>query len=342
MSERNLITGGQRPPVAHRKIQAMPQHTPPRIAAVDRRDFLRTGLGGLALAALPGAAARAADEPSAKTDFQIACMTLPYAQFPLARALEGIKSAGYRYVAWGTTHREADGKEVPLMAADAATDKAKQLGQRCRDMGLAPLMMFSTVYPEQPGAPQVLRQRVLQAEAAGIPQVLTFGHTQGGNRKLWVERFKELGPVARDHGVLIVVKQHGGSTGTGEACAEIIREVDDPGIKVNYDAGNVMDYLNLDPLDDIKKCAAELRSFCIKDHRNFPVDEDCGPGFGEIDHYKLLANVAFTGRSLPLCCENISAPLLPRPAMPEGIDSLARRAREFLEVVVEGLGTNRG
>ena len=28
------------------------------------------------------------------------------------------------------------------------------------------------------------------------PQVLTFGHTKGGNRKLWVERFKALGPAA--------------------------------------------------------------------------------------------------------------------------------------------------
>ncbi len=86
----------------------------------------------------------------------------------------------------------------------------------------------------------------------------------------------------------IVVKQHGGETGTGAACAEIIREVGDEGIKVNYDAGNVMDYLDVDPIPDLRTCAEEVRSFCIKDHRNFPKDEDCGPGFGEIDHYRLL------------------------------------------------------
>jgi sugar phosphate isomerase/epimerase len=223
------------------------------------------------------------------------------------------------------------------MAADAPPAEAKQLGARCRDLGLEPLMMFSNIYPEHDKALEVLKTRILQAEAAGIPQVLTFGHTQGGNRQLWVERFKQLGPIARDHGVMIVVKQHGGSTGTGEACAEIVREVNDAGVKVNYDAGNVMDYLDLDPLPDIKKCAAELRSFCIKDHRNFPRDEDCGPGFGEIDHYKLLAPVAFTGLKMPLCCENISAPVVPRPDTPEGIDALARRAREFLEVVIAGL-----
>jgi sugar phosphate isomerase/epimerase len=164
---------------------------------------------------------------------------------------------------------------------------------------------------------------------------LTFGHTSGPNRKIWVERFKELGKIARDHGVLIVVKQHGE---TGQVTGEIIREVDDPNVMVNYDAGNVMDYTRgkVDPLEDIRTCAELIRSFCMKDHRMFPVDQDCGPGLGEIDHYRLLHNVAFTGLEMPLCCENISAPKI-RPSKPEDLDALARRAREFLEFVIHGL-----
>ena len=271
------------------------------------------------------------------TRFQIACMTLPYSRFPLQRALTGISGAGYRHVAWGTKHLESGGGSAPVMAEDAPPAKARELGRRCRDLGLEPLMMFSTVYPERERAMKVLTSRVKQASAAGIGQVLTFGHTKGGNRDLWIERFKKLGPIARDHGVKIVVKQHGGSTGTGEACAEIVREVDDEGIKVNSDAGNVMDYLNLDPLPDIRKCADEVRSFCIKDHRDWPRDQDCGPGFGEIDHYKLLRPVAFKGIPMPLCCENIFAPAVPRPEAPEGVDELAKRAREYLEVVIAGI-----
>jgi len=264
-------------------------------------------------------------------------MTLPYAQFPLERALTGIKSAGYSYVAWGTTHRERDGKEVPVVAPDAPPARAKDLAARCRDLGLAPLMMFSGVYPEAKDAVEILTSRLRQAAAAGVPHVLTFGHTGGSDRRLWIERFKQLGPIARDQGVMIVIKQHGGNTGTGAACAEIVREVADEGVRVNYDAGNVMDYLDVDPIADIQKCAEEIRSFCIKDHRNFPADEDCGPGLGEIDHYKLLHTVAFTGLKMPLCCENIFAPVIPRPTDPAGVDALARRAREFLEIVIAGL-----
>jgi sugar phosphate isomerase/epimerase len=291
-----------------------------------RRDFLRT------------TAALGVDPPpkSAPTKFQIACMTLPYSRFPLGRALEGIRGAGYEFVAWGTTHME-DGKDVPVLAKEAAPAKAKELAQRCRDMGLEPVLMFSGIYPEAKDGLEVLTQRVKQAGTAGVPQVLTFGHTKGGNFKLWVERFKKLGPIARDNNVVLVVKQHGGETGTGAACAAITREVNHPNIKVNYDAGNVLDYLEKDPIPDIKLCAAEVRSFCIKDHRNWPKDEDCGPGFGEIDHYKLLHPVAFTGLTMPLACENIFAPLLPRPNKPDGVDLLAKRAREFLEVVTRGL-----
>jgi sugar phosphate isomerase/epimerase len=307
---------------------------------IHRRSLLHLGAAGfcgLALRSVARAQEKADAEPKAEpTKFQIACMTLPYNQHPLQRALTGVKSAGYKYVAWGTTHREeGEEKPVPVMPADAPPAKAKELGQRCRDLGLAPLMMFSGIYPEANNAMEVLTTRIKQAEAAGLPHVLTFGHTSGPNRRIWVERFKELGKIAREHGVLIVVKQHGE---TGQVTGEIIREVDDPNVMVNYDAGNVMDYTRgkVDPLEDIQTCAELIRSFCIKDHRMAPVDQDCGPGLGEIDHYRLLHNVAFTGLEMPLCCENISAPKL-RPTKPEDLDNLAGRAREFLEIVIRGL-----
>lgn len=310
---------------------------------VDRRTWLRAASAGLgALAAGTAGGFALAQEPTARpattgsgprSRFQVACMTLPYGRFPLQRALTGLQSAGYRHVAWGTTHAEGGVQRVPVLANDAPTERAKDLGQRCRDLGLEPVMMFGP----SPEAVEDLKRRIRQAAAAGVAQVLTMGNTRGNDRALWIRNFKQLGPFARDHGVLVVVKPHGGNTGTGAALAAITRDVADDGIKLSYDAGNVMDYHDVNPLPDLNLCADEIRSFCIKDHRNFPKDQDCGPGFGEIDHYRLLAPLAFTGRSVPLCCENIFAPLLPPPTEPEAIDTLARRAREFLEVVIQGL-----
>ena len=299
--------------------------TPP--GAFDRRSWLRATAAGLAglgtvagrtTASGPGPRVVGAAGRQGRGDPFPGRLHDP-AVFPLPARPGTVRDRGGRLSLRGLGHdAPRRRRDEPVLAPDASPDRAKELGTRCRDLGLEPVMMFSGVYPEADDAPAVLRARIVQAGAAGVPQVLTFGHTKGGNRKLWVERFKALGPVARDHGVTVVVKQHGGETGTGAACAAIVREVDDEGIKVNYDAGNVMDYLDVDPIPDVEGCAAEVRSFCIKDHRNFPKDQDCGPGFGEIDHYRLLHPVAFTGRAMPLCCENISAPLLPAPDRAEG------------------------
>lgn len=264
-------------------------------------------------------------------------MTLPYSPFPLDRALAGIAKAGHRYVGWGTTHQK-----VPVMAPDAPPEAARTLGARCRDLGLEPVMMFAGIYVEAPESIKVHTRRIEQAAAARIPYIITFGHTQPGAFEAWVRNLKQLGPIARANGVTLTIKQHGGVSGTGRACSKVIAEVADENVRMCYDAGNVLDYEGLDPIPDIEACWRDVRTFAIKDHRRTPKNQDCGPGFGEIDHYKLLTPVLDTGLTIPLVCENIFAPLLSRPREPEGVDALARRAREYLETVVAGLGAASG
>lgn len=291
----------------------------------------------MSAAAAGGAAQAQAPASGEWTKFQLACMTLPWGQFPLDRALKGIAAAGFKYVAWGTTHQNTPGKREPVIAADATTADAKRLADRSRGMGLEPVMMFSEIYVDAPDSLKVHTRRIEQAAAAGIGFVLTFGAIRGGGRADWIRNLRTLGPIAREHKVLIVIKQHGGETGTGADCSRIIADVADDGVKMCYDAGNVLDYNSNDPIKDIATCWRDIRAFAIKDHRDTPKDQDCGPGFGEIDHYKLLMPVMRTGLTMPLAFENITAPLLPRPQNPEAFDALARRAREFVETVIGGL-----
>ena len=103
-----------------------------------RRDTLKMFAGAVAAPSLAQSSSIAAP-----TKFQLACMTLPYANFPLERALQGIASAGYRYVAWGTTHQNSPGRKESVIAADAPAAEAKRLAEHCRSMGLEPVMMFS-------------------------------------------------------------------------------------------------------------------------------------------------------------------------------------------------------
>src|SRR5262249_61423153 len=92
----------------------------------------------------------------------------------------GIQAAGYGSAPWGPTPRVGGGKPVPVLPADAPPERAKELGRRCRDLGLEPLMMFAGVYPDAPNHLDALKSRVRQAAAAAVPQVLTFGSTQKG------------------------------------------------------------------------------------------------------------------------------------------------------------------
>ena len=273
----------------------------------------------------------------APTRFPLACMTLPYSAHPFERALAGIRRAGYSHVAWGVNHKDARGQTQPALAVDAPARDAAALAARCRDLGLEPVMMFSTVNLEAPNALAAHLRRIEQAAAARIPFLLTFGKTTPGQYATFVSNLQKMAPAARGAGVMVVIKQHGGNTATGEHCARIIREVADEGVKICYDAGNVLDYENHDPIADIQTCWRDIRAFNIKDHRNTPKDEDCGPGFGEIDHYKLFAPVLRTGLTIPLTFENIFEPLVPRPTDPAAIDDLARRAREYIDTVLRGL-----
>jgi sugar phosphate isomerase/epimerase len=275
-----------------------------------------------------------AQQPGAPTRFQLACMTLPYSAFPFERALDGIRNAGYEYVAWGVNHQGR-----PVIAVDAKPADAMALASRSRASGLTPVMMFATVNLEAPTALDAHRRRIAQAQAAGIPYLLTFGKTTGGERDTFVRNLKMMAPDARAAGVTVVIKQHGGNTATGRDCIKIVKEVAEDSVHVCYDAGNVLDYENNDPIAEIADCAPFIRAFAIKDHRNTPKDEDCGPGFGEIDHYKLLRPVMRTGRTIPLAFENIFEPLVPRPRTAEGVDALARRSREYIESVLRGLAT---
>jgi len=265
--------------------------------------------------------------------FQIGCLTLPWGGYPVERALEGLAKSGCRYMGFGPRHQQK-----PTLEIDAPPAEAARLAERARSMGLSPTLMFSAVNVEAPDSIRAHSSRIAQAAAARIPYLLTFGSTKPGQRDVWIKNLKELAPKAQAAGVTMLIKPHGGNTATGRDCADIVAEVGHEALKVCYDAGNVLDYQNVDPIPDIQSCYRDVAAFCIKDHRNTPKDEDCGPGFGEIDHYKLLAPFAQSGRDIPMLCENIFEPVVARPKTPEEVDVLARRAREFLETVGRGLG----
>jgi sugar phosphate isomerase/epimerase len=280
---------------------------------------------------------------SQSTEFQIACMTIPFQAFSFERGVKAVAAAGFKYLAWGPNQADSSsGKRTDTIGLDAGTGRAKELLRISRDAGLETVLMFATAYPENPGAIDAYKKRIDQAQAAGIPNLLSFGSPKSTaeHRAKFVETLRAVGDHAKQANVVIGVKQHGGVTATGELTASVVREVNHPNVVVFYDAGNTWWYANVDANEDFRKCAAMTRGFAIKDLRSYGGKRDaCGPGFGQTDHYNMLGSVAGNGGKIPLCCETIAEPLVPRPKTPEQGEALARRAREYLETVVRGVTT---
>src|SRR5262249_44653719 len=155
------------------------------------------------------------------SDFQIACMTLPYGAFPVERGIEGIAKAGYKYMAFGSRHQGED-----TISPDAPPAKVRDLARRARDLGTEPLLMFGVHYVEKDDAVDVYKRRVEQAAAGRIPYVLAFGSPSDPptDYSVWIRHLKQIGPLARAAGVTLVIKQHGGNTDTGRQCARIVEE----------------------------------------------------------------------------------------------------------------------
>ena len=114
------------------------QESNPRGTAMQR--ITRSWTRRHVLAGTAGALAAAGqDRAAGPTNFQVACMTLPYSEFSFARALGGIRSSDYRYVAWGAQHRENPKAErTELIEMDASASTARQLARQCRDAGPRP------------------------------------------------------------------------------------------------------------------------------------------------------------------------------------------------------------
>lgn len=271
-------------------------------------------------------------------------MTIPFQQFSFERGVKGVAAAGFRFISWGPNQTDSANRRVPVIAPDAGTSRAKELARICADAGLETVLMFASFYPENPGAVDVYKKRIDQAAAGGVPNLLAFGSPKGTpeQRPAYVQTLAAVAEHARQAKITIGVKQHGGVTATGEMTAAVVREVNHPNVAVYYDAGNTWWYPNVDANADFKTCSRLTRGFAIKDFRAHNGKRaTCGPGYGQTDHYAMLDAVAANGGKIPLCCENISEPFVSRAGPPEAVETLARRAKEFLGTVVRGIEAAR-
>jgi L-ribulose-5-phosphate 3-epimerase len=223
--------------------------------------------------------------------------TIIFKPYPLEQALDGLAEAGFANVEIGAVkgfleHLDPDNLTAQTIERTRAALASR--GLRCVSMsGHAPL------HTEE--GTRRLRNVLRAGSALGVEVLNTFTGEAAGDEE--IARFKAnvraLADEAQEAGVRLCLETDSNLLPTAETGVRLLEEIGHPGIRINYDPGNVRYYAGADPNEDVKYAFPSLGHVHLKDQRGGKGVADFPPlGEGEIDIPSLLfdlRSIEFTG-----------------------------------------------
>lgn len=290
-----------------------------------RREFIRhTSIAG---AALPFINSGQAEAKGVK--WQIGCFNRPFTKWPFDQALKEIKQAGYKTV--GLLTRT---KDEPFISADASAEYLEGLKKRISASGLATNMGALRSRHNIPLEESVreLRRQIDNARFLSLKYVMSFGADKPEEFAHYIKAMTEAADYAQDKGIKLVMKPHGGISGSSAEILRVIKEVNHRNFSIWYDAGNIIYYTGKDPVAEIDPIARHITGFCAKDCREMRGDVMIQFGEGKVDFaavFKKLKSAGFGGPVMVECCRVAETS--------EATAANARSNREHLENVLASL-----
>ena len=298
---------------------------------MNRRAFIRSSVMTASALAISPTSVRAA-ETSACVRWPIGCFNRPWVNEPkgwtIDTALDGIKAAGFTLA--GLISRTA---QEPLIGADATPRYLAELKEKLATRGLKANLGALRFNPQVPLEDQIqdVRRQIDNGRTVGLEFLITFGADKPEHFANFFKLMADGAAYAQERGLRLVLKPHGGISGTAEEIQRCLDAVKHPNFQIWYDAGNIIYYTGKDPVEQLKPIAQHVTGFCAKD-----CDKERGAvmlefGKGKVDFAAVfgeLKRAGFNGPVMVECC----AP----GDTPELVTAGARKNREFLE---QALGT---
>ena len=131
---------------------------------------------------------------------------------------------------------------------------------------------------------------------------------------------------AHERGIKLVMKPHGGGSGSSQEIVAAMKAVAHPNFKIWYDAGNIIYYTGKDPIEEFKPIAEHVTGFCAKDCGAPKGDVMIQFGTGKVNFaamFRAMKSAGFSGPLMVECCQI--------GATPQETMANARANREFLE-----------
>jgi len=304
---------------------------------LNRRSFLvasAVAVGASALSSL------AADAPaSGGPGWAIGCFNRPWTKWPYDTALDGIRDAGYKLTGLLTAHpiyaagdaTATKGQFEPFARSEATAEYLDALKRRIAQRGLA-VNMYALRNPFTGDAADVIKQvraQIDHAKALSLDFVLSFGVAKADEYDNFIKAMADGAAYAQEQGVKLVMKPHGGNTGTAQEILDTLKKVNHANFKIWYDAGNIIYYTGKDPVAELDPIAEHVTGFCAKDCSGKGKEVLIQFGDGKVDFAGVFKKLKSAGFSGPLMVEGV--------AVADTADQTtenARKNREFLERVL--------
>jgi sugar phosphate isomerase/epimerase len=240
-----------------------------------------------------------------KEPYLIACYTRPWARYEYRVALDAIAEVGYKYVGLMT----AKGRNNLVLSVDTTPEEAAQVAAEVKKRNLKVVSVYGGDIPVNKSLEagiQGLKKLIDSCAACGTMNLLMGGI---GNEKLYEPYYtaiRECCDYAKEKGMGISVKPHGGLNATGPQCRKTVEFVGNKNFGVWYDPGNIFFYSdgNLNPVDDAPSVNGLVMGMCVKDFKP-PKSVDVTPGTGQVDFAAVLAKLkagGFKGGALVVEC----------------------------------------
>ena len=295
-----------------------------------RRKFLETAIKATTIGIIAPHldVSNAAPSPS-QSRWRIGCYTRPWDKYDYRMALDAIAEAGFKYVGLMTT--QSDSKLV--ISAKTTPEEVLQVRDEVKKRKLEVLSVWAGNFNVKDSMEQGLddlKRMIENSSLCGSKSLLIGGIGDDALVERYYQVVAKCCDFAKEKGIELALKPHGGTNATGPQCRKIIEQVNHPNFRLWYDPGNIFYYSNgeLDPVQDSVTVSGIVTGMCVKDYLH-PKNVAVTPATGQVDFKQVFSNLAKGGFSSgPLVIEVLT------PGSETELVAHAVQAREFLQRIL--------
>ncbi len=233
----------------------------------------------------------------------VGVVTSTYPNYGQKEALEGISGAGFKYVELATCPGFFE--HIHPKPEDMKPGDEKKVLEVCKKYGLSLQCVAAHTRMMKEDTVKNYKAVIDFTSRANVSYITTdAGEVKDSDdEKKFYSDIAELADYAKDKDVTICLEMHGNWLNTAQKGVEVIKKIDHPNVKLNYDTSNVIFYGGVRPEEDIEAALPYMGYLHLKDHGSGKKEDWNFPALGEgvVDFEKIFDSVK--GYSGPISVE---------------------------------------